>query len=68
MDYQLVVNVVIGVGGAVLGILLLVTCVLAWCVVVVPCWKRWTKFGKHQPLTDEEAYDRQRKTGGQTKT
>ncbi len=67
IDYQLVVNVVIGVGAGVLGSLLLTACVLLCCVIVVPCYRRCTKVGKHKPLTNEDKFDR-KKNDRQTKT
>ncbi len=67
VDYQLVVNIVIGVGAAVLGVLLLIACMLLWCVTVVPCYRRCTKMAKHEPLTDEEEYNK-RKNDRQAKT
>ena len=60
VDFTLVTTVVIAVGAGVLGSLLLVAVTMTLCLVCILGWRRYKKMGKHKPLIEEQAFERQK--------
>lgn len=61
VDFSLVTTVVIAVGAAVLGSLLLVAVVMVICLVSILGWRRYKKMGKHIPFVEETEFNGQKK-------
>ncbi len=51
-----------GLVGGVMACLLIAVLILFFGLVCTLCYRRCTKFGRHKPLTEEEAYERKKST------